>query len=164
MTDKSAPGRLRPGLALWLAALALLIAGASARAASPIMVPLDQARIIKLPERAVTVVIGDPLIADVTLQPHGLAVITGKGYGGTNVLILDKDGAVLAEHNVEVKEPSDPIVVVYRGADERETFSCTPECGRRITLGDNPEFFDKTISQITSRNNQAIAAGAAQQH
>jgi len=164
MTDKSAPGRLRPGLALWLAALALLIAGASARAASPIMVPLDQARIIKLPERAVTVVIGDPLIADVTLQPHGLAVITGKGYGGTNVLILDKDGVVLAEHSVEVKEPSDPIVVVYRGADERETFSCTPECGRRITLGDNPEFFDKTISQITSRNNQAIAAGAAQQH
>jgi Flp pilus assembly secretin CpaC len=165
MTDRSVRGRSRPGLALWLAAaLVAAVANMPARAASPIMVPLDQARVIKLPERAVTIVIGNPLIADVTLQPHGLAVITGKGYGGTNVVVLDKDGAVLAEHNVEVAEPSDPTVVVYRGADERETYSCTPDCGRRITLGDNPEWFDKTITQVTSRNNQAIAAGASQQH
>ena len=53
-------------------------------------------------------VIGDPLIADVSLQPGGLAVITGKGYGATNVVVLDKTGAVLMERNVEVKGPPDP--------------------------------------------------------
>jgi Flp pilus assembly secretin CpaC len=164
MTDKSVRRRSRPGLAIWLAAaLASLIAAAPARAASPLVVHVDQARIIKLPERAVTIVIGNPLIADLTLEPHGLAVITGKGYGATNVIVLDKDGSVLAEHNVEVQEPIDPTVVVYRGAD-RETYSCTPDCSRRITLGDTPDYFDKTMAQVTARNSQAIAAGAAQQH
>ena len=166
MTDNSARGRLRPALALCVAAaVAALIAAAPAQAAAPpIVVHVDQARIIKLPERAVTVVIGNPLVADLTLQPHGLAVITGKGYGATNVIVLDKDGSVLAEHNVEVQEPVDPTVVVYRGADDRETYSCTPDCSRRLTLGDNPDYFDKTMTQITSRNTQATAAGAAQQH
>jgi len=168
MTNKSARGRLRPilahsSLALWLAAaFTALIAAAPAHAASPIAVHVDQARIIKLPERAVTVVIGNPLIADLTLEPHGLAVITGKGYGATNVIVLDKDGAVLAEHDIEVQEPIDPTVVVYRG-QSRETYSCTPQCSRRITLGDDEQYFDKTISQATSRNSHAIAAGAAQQ-
>ena len=165
MTDKSARGRLRPGPALWFAAaFAALVVCTPARAESPISVHVDQARVIKLPERAATVVIGNPLIADLTLQPHGLAVITGKGYGATNVIVLDKDGAVLAEHNLEVQEPTDPTVVVYRGADDRETYSCTPECSRRLTLGDTPEFFDKTMAQVTTRNAQAMAAGAAQQH
>jgi len=164
MTDKSVRGRPRLALVLWLAAaLASLIAAAPAHAASPIVVHVDQARIIKLPERAVTVVIGNPLIADFTLERNGLAVITGKGYGATNVIVLDKDGSVLAEHDVEVQGPVDPTVVVYRGID-RETYSCTPECSRRITLGDMPDYFDKTMTETTSRNAQAIGAAASQQH
>jgi Pilus formation protein N terminal region len=164
MTDKSVRGRSRPGLVLWLAAaLAWLMVAAPAGAESPVVVHVDQARIIKLPERAVTVVIGNPLIADLTLQRNGLAVITGKGYGATNVVVLDKNGSVLAEHDVEVQGPADPIVMVYRGTD-RETYSCTPDCSRRITLGDTPEYFDKTLGETTSRNTQAIAAGASQPH
>ncbi|MGA8819800.1 MAG: pilus assembly protein N-terminal domain-containing protein [Xanthobacteraceae bacterium] len=164
MTYKSVRDRSRLGLVLWLAAaLALPIAASPARAASQIVVHLDQARIIKLPERAVTVVIGNPLIADLTLQHNGLAVITGKGYGATNVVVLDKDGGVLAEHDIEVQGPTDPTVVVYRGVD-RETYSCTPDCSRRITLGDMPDFFEKTMTETTSRNTQAIGAAASQQH
>lgn len=165
MTDKSVRGRPRLQLALWLAAaLVSLIAVGPASAASPIVVHVDQARIIKLPERAVTVVIGNPLIADLSLQHHGLAVITGKGYGATNVVVLDKDGSVLAEHNVEVQGPVDPTVVVYRGVDGRETYSCTPDCSRRITLGDTPDYFDKTMTETTMRNSQAVGAAASQQH
>ena len=164
MTDRSARRGSRPALVVWLAiAFATPIAVAPARAASPVVVHVDQARIIKLPARAATVVIGNPLIADLSLQHDGLAVITGKGYGATNVIVLDKDGAVLAEHSLQVERPVDPTVVVYRGVDQ-ETYSCTPECSRRLTLGDTPDFFDKTMTQITSRNSQAIAAGAAQQH
>jgi hypothetical protein len=132
---------------------------AAAQPGEAIPVELDQARLIKIPERAATVVIGDPLIADLSIQPSGLAVITGKGYGATNMIVLDKDGAVLAEHMVVVRGPSDPIVVVYRG-DTRETYSCTPECSPRITLGDDGDYFNKTLDQSTTRNNQAMAAGA----
>lgn len=172
MTDMCVLGRKRPTLCVWLAAAFLAIsAAAPARAAEPVTVALDSARIIKLPERAATVVIGNPLIADLSLQPGGLAVITGKGYGATNVVVLDKQGAVLAEHTVEVKGPADPIVVVYRGVT-RQTYSCTPDCHRRFTLGDtgvdyftdgvDKDYFGKTLDQVTSRNNQALAVGAAQ--
>ena len=63
------------------------------------------------------------------------------------------------EKTVEVTGPNDRTVVVYRGMD-RETYSCTPDCSRRLTLGDTPEYFDKTMDQITTRNTQAAAAGA----
>ena len=147
------------GRAVCLAAALCLVAFvASAQPNEVIPVDLDQARLIKLPERAATVVIGDPLIADLSIQPGGLAVITGKGYGATNVIVLDKNGAVLAEHSVLVRGPSDPTVVVYRGV-ARETYSCASECFRRITLGDDGDYFDRTLDQAMSRNHQAQAAG-----
>ena len=143
---------------------ALLIAVAIVKPAAaapnePIVVILDQARIMQLPDRAATVVVGNPLIADLAIQPGGLAVVTGKSYGATNFIVMDKTGAVLMEKMVQVEWPNDPIVVVYRGVD-RETYSCAPDCSRRLTLGDLPEFFDKTMTEITSRNAQAMGAGA----
>ena len=103
---------------------------------------LDQATVLQLPDRATTVVVGNPLIADLSVQPGGLAVVTGKGYGATNFIALDRSGAVLMEKTVEVKGPSDPTVVVYRGPT-RQTYSCTPDCSPRITLGDTgKEDFD----------------------
>jgi len=154
-------GGAATGRAIWLAAALCLVplAAAAQPPGEAIPVELDQARLIKLPERTATVVIGDPLIADLSIQPGGLAVITGKSYGATNVIVVDKDGAVLAEHTVLVRGPTDPIVVVYRGAT-RETYSCAPECFPRITLGDYDEYFGKTLDQSTTRANQAMAAGA----
>lgn len=157
---------------LWLvAALCTAVVLAPARAEQPIFVPIDNARLVKLPQRATTVVIGNPLIADLSIEPGGLAVITAKGYGATNVIALDRDGAVLAEHTIVVAGPSDPTVVVYRGVT-RQTYSCTPDCERRTTLGDTgTEFFDgavdkdyfaRNLGQTTSRDNQAMAAGAKQ--
>jgi Flp pilus assembly secretin CpaC len=123
-------------------------------AAADIDVILDQAKLIKLPERVATIVIGNPLIADATVQAGGLMVITGKGYGRTNLIALDRAGAVLLETSVEVRSPRAGIVVVYRGA-ARESYSCTPDCGPRITLGDSPAFFDAAIGQAGVRNGQA---------
>jgi hypothetical protein len=164
MTDVCVRGRaaLKPivclAISLFTAALA-----APAHAAAPIAVELDRAMLIKLPERTATVVVGNPLIADLSIQPNGLAVITGKGFGATNFIVLDKDGVVLAEHTVQVVGPVDPTVVVYRGV-RRETYSCTPECSRRITLGDDAQYFNETMSESASRNSQALAAASSQQH
>jgi Pilus formation protein N terminal region len=157
----------------WLFATIFLAAMATAAAAEqPITVHLDQAKILKLPDRAATVVIGDPLIADLSIQPGGLAVVTGKAYGATNVVVLDKTGAVLLEKNLEVKGPdNEPLVVVYRGLT-RQTYSCTPDCSPRVTLGDTSaddfdkdtkaptDYFGKTLTQSVTRSNQAVAAGS----
>ena len=152
-----APRRALP----WLSA-ALIVAAAATQAVAeePIVVRVDQATIVKLPDRAATLVIGDPLIADLSIQPGGIAVVTGKGYGATNVVVMDRSGAVLMQKNVEVKGPPDPIVVVYRGV-ARNTYSCNPQCAPRITLGDDTDYFDKTLTQSTNRNTQAMATGAA---
>jgi hypothetical protein len=100
------------------------------------------------------VVIGNPLIADVAVQPGGVAVVTGKGYGTTNLIVLDRAGVTLMEKNIVVQGPRDRVVTVYRGID-RETYSCTPKCERRITLGDAPAYFDATLGQAGNRSGQA---------
>jgi len=145
---------------LWAALFLAAVVSSQAVADETIVVRLDQARIMKLPERAATVIIGNPLIADLSMQPGGIAIVTGKGYGATNIVVMDHSGAVLSEKIVEVAGPPDRIVVVYRGG-ARNTYSCTPECGPRITLGDDNDYFDKTLAQASSRNTQALAAGAS---
>ena len=130
-------------------------------AAETIIVFLDQSRLMQLPDRAANVIVGNPLIADLSIQPGGLTVITGKSYGITNFIVTDRKGVVLMEKTVEVSGLGDRTVVVYRGAD-RETYSCTPMCSRRLTLGDAPEYFEKTLGEIVTLNNQATGAGATQ--
>jgi Flp pilus assembly secretin CpaC len=142
-------------------AIALLVATAMtarARAADTLTVFVDQATITKMPDNVTTLVIGNPLIADVNIQPGGLLVVTGKGFGTTNLIALDRSGAVLAERNIQVVGPQDQIVYVYRGVN-RESLSCTPDCETRMTLGDSPAFFDQTVAQ--SANRTARAQGAA---
>ncbi len=125
--------------------------------AADVTVIMDQARLIKLPDKVATIVIGNPMIADVSLQPGGLMVLTGKGYGVTNLMVLDRAGTVLMDKSVEVQGPDADVVVMYRGI-ERETYSCTPFCERRITLGDGNVFFETGIAQSGSRNGQAQGA------
>lgn len=126
-------------------------------AGEPIPVIVDQATIVKLPPRITTLIVGNPLIADVSLQPGGAMVVTGKGYGSTNVMALDRDGAVLLNRIIRVDGPSDKLVTVFRGVS-RETYSCTPVCEQRITLGDGPDYFKATLEQSGSLS---AAAGAS---
>jgi len=131
-----------------------IIAHRPATAADMLNVVLDQAVVTRLPERLATIVIGNPLIADVSIQSGGLLVVTGKGYGVTNMIAFDRNGAVLLERLIRVQGASDGVLVVYRGV-ERESYSCTPICERRVTLGDTPAFFEATIGQTGNRVGQA---------
>lgn len=139
------------------AVLLAAVVPAPAWAADTMVVMLDQATITKLPERVSTLVIGNPLIADVSVQAGGLLVVTGKGYGSTNMIALDRSGAVLAERKIEVVGAQDRIVVVYRGVN-RESYSCMPSCEPRITLGDNSAFFTQTLGEGEARSSRAQGA------
>jgi Flp pilus assembly secretin CpaC len=48
-------------------------------AAETMDVALDQASLMKLPDKVSTIVVGNPMIADVAIQSGGLVVVTGKG-------------------------------------------------------------------------------------
>jgi hypothetical protein len=145
---------------LWLVCGAVFAAAplAAQARAETVAIELDQAKLMQLPSKVATIVIGNPLIADATLQPGGILIVTGKGYGATNLLALDRDGKVVLDKRIEVRGPgTQDVVTVYKGID-RESYSCSPKCAPRITLGDAPAFFGATIAQTGSRNGQAGAA------
>jgi hypothetical protein len=146
------------GLSLVAAAFLFPAAALAETTSDPISVNVDQAKLVKLPGHIATLVVGNPLIADVTLQPGGLVVVTGKGYGATNVIAMDSAGSVLVDRVIQVEGPSDQVVTVYRGA-ERESYSCMPVCQKRITLGDGTAYFNATMNQASNLNTRAISSG-----
>lgn len=148
-----------------LASTVLLLAAlmaSPAHAIDTISIAIDQATITKMPDSVSTLVIGNPIIADVTVRPGGLLVVTGKAYGVTNLIALDASGAVLSERFIEVTGPRDEVVVVYRGID-RESYSCMPDCQPRIVLGDGRQYFGQTMGQSSERTKEATAQAALHQ-
>ena len=139
-----------------LASPAVVIAEPTADA---IAVNVDQAKLVRLPGKVATIVVGNPMIADVTLQPGGMIVVTGKGYGATNFIALDRGGEILVDRQIQVEGPTDQLVTVYRGV-ERESYSCMPICQRRVTLGDGETYFKSAIDQAGSLSGQAAGAGS----
>ncbi len=156
-------GRRRRMIAFcaWTIASAAVF-GASSAQADSLTVNIDEAQIIKLPERVATVVIGNPLIADASLQSGGILIVTGKGLGSTNLMALDRTGRVVMDKAVQVLGVSTnrDVVVVFKGVD-RESYSCSPDCERRLTLGDAPAYFNAILSQTGTRNSQAAQTPAA---
>lgn len=142
-------------------ALAAFLAAALAApaAADTILVTLDQARIVRLAAPAGTIVIGNPSIADATLQDNQTLVITGRSYGATNLLILDDAGQPIADDQLKVQAPTD-TVTVYRGA-QRVSLSCLPTCQPTVVPGDSTDAFTAIQSQSAARAGSATGQAAA---
>jgi Flp pilus assembly secretin CpaC len=131
MSIQVLPRRTKASAALWSLVAGLLMCPIAVFAGADDMVAVvvDQAKVIKLPEKVATIVVGNPLIADVTLQPGGMVVVTGKGYGSTNMIAMDRSGGVLANRSIQVEGPMDKMVTVYRG------WSGNPTVARRFANG-----------------------------
>ena len=143
---------------LWLAAAFVLAYGLTpARAeANLISVTLDQAKIEKLPAGATTLIIGNPMIADVTmLKNNNSMVITGNGFGQTNLIAIDGGGSIVEEKQVRVV-PARTVVVLQNGTS-RISYACNPECMPTVQLG----YDDKMIhgSGHSDRDPQRLRYG-----
>lgn len=151
---RTGKGRAAAFLLLAAAVLAPPAAAAPADGQAPVAVMIDHAKVVKLPERTQTVIVGNPIIADVTVQKNGILVVTGKSYGVTNLIALDAGGALLHESLISVQAPSDSLVTVQRGL-ERESYSCTPNCQPSLLLGDANKYFSEVGGQAGQRNTLA---------
>ncbi|WP_027169274.1 pilus assembly protein N-terminal domain-containing protein [Mesorhizobium sp. WSM3224] len=98
-----------------------------ASAGAGIEVTMNQAKIVKLSRAADTVVIGNPAIADASVQDASTIVLTGKGFGVTNLVVLDTDGSPIIDEQVTVVRQAASSVRIYRRSDI-QTMSCTPYC------------------------------------
>jgi Flp pilus assembly secretin CpaC len=113
---------LRTGLAA-----AMLAPITYAQAGPGIEVTMNQAKIVKLAGAADTIVIGNPAIADAAVQDANTLVLTGKGFGITNIVVLDRDGTAIVDEQVTVVRQTAGSVRIYRRANI-QTLSCTPYC------------------------------------
>jgi Flp pilus assembly secretin CpaC len=95
--------------------------------AEGIEILMNQAKIVKLARAADTIVVGNPEIADASVQDARTIVLTGRGFGVTNLVVLDADGAPVIDEQVMVSRSATNSVRIYRRA-QVQTLSCTPYC------------------------------------
>src|SRR5690606_1547144 len=97
----SAMSRAIPLALLLLASLAAPMPS-QAQDGAPISVNVNMARVLRISAPAATVIVGNPGIADVTIQDPQTLILTGKSYGQTNLIVLDSRGEPVADTLVEV--------------------------------------------------------------
>lgn len=145
--------------ALAVAAFGIVgFAGLLAAAEPVITVSLDRASVVRLSQPADTVIIGNPMIADATVRDNVTLIVTGKAFGTTNLIILDRDGREVSNQLVTVAASDENLVTVY-SRPGRQTYSCTPVCEPVITVGDDDTTFTQRSTQISGRNGLISGGG-----
>jgi hypothetical protein len=116
------------------------------RAQQPdLIVKYDQSQLLRLPRPAAEIIIGNPAVADVTIQTGNLLVITGKSFGITNIIALDGERQVIQDQRVMVRRDEANVVHIYK-ATSRQTYNCAPQCNPSLVPGDDGVFFNQTKS------------------
>src|SRR4029077_7554810 len=78
-------------LTLAAAAVAAVLVALPAQA-DTIAVSVDRAKVMRISRPADVVIVGNPAIADATVQDNQTLIITGKSFGTTNLIVLDAMG------------------------------------------------------------------------
>ena len=151
------PRLMKPVLAIFAATLTTLTMEASFASDASVDVFVDRAKVFKIQQPADTVIVGNPVIADVTMHDRFTVVVTGKTAGSTNLIILDKDSKPIIDELINVGPSPTDLVTVMRGTS-RYTYACSPYCDATAQVGDEKDAFDVTAKQITTRNEMAIQA------
>ena len=146
-----------------LAAAALLAVIASpALAAGTMMVSLDKSERVSLNGSAANIFIGNSSIADVAIINRNTLVVTGKGYGRTNILVLNGNGQIIMDRDVQVSPGNDGHMTLYR-AGSPSNYACAPTCERTAMPGEpGPGTFEVFNPPVeTYQKRQTTGGGGA---
>jgi len=128
--------------------VALVTLGLESARANDLIVRYDQSQLLRLSRPVADVIIGNPSIADVTVQGGTLLVVTGKTFGVTNIIALDSDSNIIQDQRVVVQRDDESSVNLMKAAT-RQSYNCTPSCSPSLTIGDEATYFD-TVSKHAS--------------
>lgn len=117
----------------------------------PVIVTVDRAKVFRISSPAATVIVGNPAIADATVEDDVTLILTGRSFGVTNLIVIDREGNPIVDETIIVRGHEENTVRIYR-REERVTLACAPVCEPTLTIGDDPEGFDYAQQQIVSRN------------
>ncbi len=146
--------------------LSLVIAVATLAVALPAIaqslpIRIDQAARVGLSGTARDVIIGNPAVADVTVIDGRNLIITGKGYGITNLLVLDGRGRTILDRQIVVSSSDDGRVTMYRGPD-LFNYSCAPRCERTPMPGESDTAYQESSAPYTAAAARSAAAARPQ--
>ncbi len=161
---------MRHLLSLMLAGtgLALCVLSQPAQAGSPLTVYMDRSQLLELTAEPGTVIVGNPSIADVSLNGRQL-FIHGHSAGETNLIIFDQSGAKLGDYDLSVTQEGTNSLTLFTassGGISQTSYVCAPTCQRTIIVGDAAGAFSNIVGQSQtklslSQGAAAIAAAAA---
>lgn len=113
----------------------LAFAVPAAEAGQALSVETDQSQLVILPSTPGSVVIGNPTIADATVEGTKL-FIHGRAFGTTNIMIMDMDGNQIAAFDVSTSHVTTNTVALFRG-NQRRSLNCAPLCEYELQIGDD---------------------------
>jgi len=119
--------------------LSMLVLAGTAAKADGLDINWREARVVKLAQPATSVVIGDPTVADVTLETPQLLVVFGRMPGETNLIVLNADQEMLLDWSLVVAPVSNDHVAVVNasGAPTEVLYACgTGRCARVLSPSD----------------------------
>lgn len=140
------------------AAIGLAFLAGTAQAAE-FQVEMNKSKALNFPKPVSTVMVGNPAVADVTVESANLVYVMGKSYGTTNLIALDADGKPMLDLNVNVVSQATSAVTLTRGAGQ-VSYNCTPRCERVPNIGDNPDGFDMLLKQTIGASGMGSGASA----
>jgi hypothetical protein len=132
---------------------AALSPAGQAFAGEPLVLLTDQTQLLAVPRTPGTVVVGNPSIADVTIQGQQV-FLHGRAFGTTNIMILDETGAEIADFEVTVQLGGSNNVALYK-AGARYSYVCAPDCEATFQVGDAAALFNQVTDQAKQKTNLA---------
>jgi Flp pilus assembly secretin CpaC len=123
-------------------------------------VEVDESQILQLPKAPGAIVIGNPSIADVSIQGQKIFV-HGRGFGQTNLTILDLEGNQMANFSLVGVHSQPTSIAVFRGP-ERFSYSCYPNCEAQVQVGDNSGYVSNTAGQLGTKMGLANGSTATE--
>ena len=137
-----------------------LLSSSAAVAATELIVNTDETQLINVSGTPGTVIVGNPSIADATV--HGSKIfVHGRGFGQTNLTILDQDGNQLAIFDISVKVTGSNNVAVFKAAS-RFSYTCAPLCEESMQVGDEHSWTDEIIKLNQKKLDLATGKSSAQ--
>jgi hypothetical protein len=146
--------------------LPMLVLASTAALADGLQLNWREARVVALAKPATSVIIGDPTVADVTLESPQTLVIFGKTPGDTNIVVISGNQELLLDWPVTVSPVSARHVTVLNAAGQEAPtevlYACGTERCARVLSPTDVEFRSSATTSTSSDTDASKSASSSE--
>jgi Flp pilus assembly secretin CpaC len=146
--------------------LAAMAVASAAAMADGLNLNWREARVVKLAKPATSVVIGDPTVADVTLDTPDTLIIFGKTPGETNMVVLSGDQELLLDWPVIVSPVTARHVSIVNATSQdapaEVLYACGGERCTRVLSPTDVQFSSSSRSATSSDTDASKSASSSE--